>query len=309
VRSDGVDGGARPDGVDGGALPDGVDRGALTEDAHEVEPDQSFAIVNSGDGRASIQTLTLADGRYLQETMRDATVWDVAAAAAEGIRREGSRRLDGERDEADGIELARELLSGGKFVSTLLLKAAELYTRDTFLYRRVNKFLRDDGPIETGRNLGVYIGLLRECFSVQSSRHRVKWSRPDRVYRGAQFRIDVVADYFRSAGDVIRFPCFASSSSRKEVALAFPGNVLFDVALVDVLPSLSDISAFKDEDEFVLSPYLWFSLGGIHWDGECGRWVISILDTARPEVPSWLRSRLDSDMDEMDLVYNLFLRP
>jgi hypothetical protein len=157
--------------------------------------------------------------------------------------------------------MCNELIECGT-IDSLLRICAVLYTRNTFLYRRVNKFLRSghESDPETGRNLGLYVGLLRECFCVPRGLSTLLWEYPKVVYRGASFGFDILADYARRPDELIRWQGFTSSSSDRRVALGFPGNVLFEISLVHPLASLDEISAFKHEHDFILSPYQWFCL-------------------------------------------------
>jgi hypothetical protein len=108
------------------------------------------------------------------------------------------------------------------------------------------------------------------------------------VYRGASFSLDIVADYARRPDELIRWQGFTSSSRDLNVALSFPGNVLFEISLRFPVASLDEVSAFKDEHEFILSPYQWFSLKGVRWDSDCGRWILSLgEETDLPEMRSW----------------------
>jgi hypothetical protein len=120
----------------------------------------------------------------------------------------------------------------------------------------VNRFLREGAGSdpETGRNLGLFIGLLRECFCVSGGLSPLVWERPATVYRGAKLSLDLAADYARRPGEMIRWQAFTSSSSDRGVALGFPGNVLFEISLWSSVPSLEAISAFKNDHEYVLSP-------------------------------------------------------
>jgi hypothetical protein len=175
-------------------------------------------------------------------------------------------------------------------IEATLRLCAIFYTRDTFLYRRVNAFLRsaDETVAETGRNLSLYIGLLRECFCVWRGLSPLSWECPKVVYRGADFGFDILADYARRPDELIRWQSFTSSSRDRQVALAFPGNVLFEISLFHSVPSLDDISAFKHEHECILSPYQRFILNGIRWDGDCRRWILSVEEVIDlPEVESW----------------------
>jgi hypothetical protein len=214
---------------------------------------------------------------------------EVARLAGEGIAREGFRCLGGAHEGQNGEALCAEMMRCDT-IESLLHLSAEFYTRDTFLYRRVNTFLRSgtDRDLETGRNLGLYIGLLRECFCVCGGLSPLSWECPQVVYRGANFSIDHLIDYARRQNESIRWQGFTSSSRDIRVALSFPGNVLCEISLAHDVASLSDISAFKNEQEFILSPYQWFRINGVRWNDDYGRWIFSIEEESElREVKSW----------------------
>jgi hypothetical protein len=217
------------------------------------------------------------------------SVSEIAGEVGEGIMREGVRCLNGPRDAIEGRRIAREFRESPS-IEAILILTANVYTRDTFVYRRVNKFLRENSALdsETGRNLGVYIGLLRECFCVYGETNPLKWKDVPRLYRAGEFGIDTVMDYARRNGGVMRWPNFGSSSTEAKVALGFPGNVLFQVATGDPRPSLVEVSAFPDEQEYILSPYDWFSIEQVRWSEEYRRWIVAIGEAKRSPAPSWL---------------------
>jgi hypothetical protein len=189
----------------------------------------------------------------------------------------------------EGETLCREMI-GCDTIESLLRTCAQFYTRDTFLYRRVNKFLRSGvgSDAETSRNLGLYIGLLRECFCVGAGSSPLAWESPQVVYRGADFGIDVLVDYARRPEELIRWQGFTSVSRDMKVALGFAVNILFEISVLYSVASLDAISAFKREQEFILSPYQWFSLSCVRWDPTYGRWILSIAEEkAFRAVPSW----------------------
>jgi hypothetical protein len=238
-----------------------------------------------------IESVVLADNRSVRDFLGEGhPVGEIARLAGEGIRREGLRCLEGEFEKDEGSSLCEEILDCDSIASLLRL-CAVFYTRNTFLYRRVNQCLRSgrEGDAETGQNLGLYIGLLRECFCVSGESSPVLWERPNVVYRGADFTLDVVVDYARRREEDIRWQGFTSSSRDLQVALGFPGNVLFEITLVHPAPSLDTISAFKNEHEIILSPYQRFSLFGVRWDSDCGRWILSVGEQGDlPAVRSWI---------------------
>jgi hypothetical protein len=248
----------------------------------------SFAFSHSDH---AIESVVLADGRSVRDFLSEnPPPGEIAVLVGEGIRREGLRCLTGGHEVEEGRLLSEEVIQCDTMES-LLRVCPQLYTRNTFLYRRLNKFLRD-GPQsdhETGRNLGLYIGLLRECFCVPGGLNPLSWEYPGVLYRGADFDVDIVADYGRRTDELIRWQGFTSSSGEQGVALGFPGNVLFELFVQKSVASLSAVSAFTQEREFILSPYQWFSLDGIRWDSDCGRWIVSIQEQKNSPVPqSWL---------------------
>jgi hypothetical protein len=237
-----------------------------------------------------IESVVMLDGRSVRDFLGEGhPAGQIARLAGEGIGREGIRCLEGGSEGAEGQLLCDELIECNT-IESLLRTCASFYTRETFLYRRINKFLRlgPESDRETGRNLGLCIGLLRECFCVRGELNPVSWSCPKVVYRGASFSIDIVVDYARCPEELIRWQGFTSSSGDQRTALGFPGNVLFQISVTHSLASLDDISAFKTEHEFILTPYQWFSLNDVRWDGECQRWILSVAeDPGLPAAESW----------------------
>jgi TPR repeat protein len=236
---------------------------------------ESFALCTSAQ---MIDSLVLADSRSVRAFLGEGhQAGEIAALTGEGIRREGFRCLEVAFEGEEGQILGDEMIQCNT-IESLLRLCAVFYTRDTFLYRRVNQFLRSgaEADRETGRNLGLYIGLLRECFCVSGGLSPLSWERPQVVYRGADFTADIVADYARRPHESIRWQGFASSSRDVRVALGFPGSVLFEISLVNPAPSLDDISAFKNEHEFILNPYQQFGLRRVRWDPDYARWIVYV---------------------------------
>jgi hypothetical protein len=141
---------------------------------------------------------------------------------------------------------------------------------------------------ETGRNIGIYIGFLRECFCVRSALNPLRWSLPDTLYRGASFSVGVIVDYARRQTEHIWWQGFTSASADIHQARNFQGNVLFEIILADPVPSLSECSVFPQEKEFVLNPYQRFTLDGVRWSDSTGRWIIQVGGCASPDPISWL---------------------
>jgi hypothetical protein len=148
---------------------------------------------------------------------------------------------------------------------------------------------------ETGRNIGIYIGFLRECFCVRSGLNPLEWRHPQTLYRGADFSVGVVVDYARRQTEQIWWQGFTSASADIDQARNFPGNVLFEIILADPVPSVSEYSAFPNEKEFILNPYQRFTLDGVRWSDSTSRWIIQVGGSASPDPISWLGHYSDTD--------------
>jgi hypothetical protein len=251
----------------------------------------SFELWNA-DRLRSIESVVMFDGqRSVREVLLASpppSASELSVLVGEGILREGVRCLDGPSDSDNG----RKMLSELKYccdIGSMLRLYATFYTRATFLYRRVNKFMRETSNIdeETGRNLGLYIGILRECFCVRSELNPLEWRMPQTLYRCANFPIGVIVDYARRQNEKIWWQGFTSTSSDINEARKFRGNVLFEIALTGFAPSLSECSAFPHEHEFIVNPYQQFTLDGVGWSDSSGRWIIQVGAISSPDPISW----------------------
>jgi hypothetical protein len=152
-----------------------------------------------------------------------------------------------------------------------------------------------DRDEETGRNIGIYIGVVRECFCVRSDLNPLSWSIPAKLYRGAKFPVGVVVDYARRQYEHIWWQGFTSASSDINQARKFEGNVMLEILLTDSAPSLSHYSAFPQEQEFVLNPYQQFTLNGVRWSHSLGRWIIQVEELPSPNPVSWFAESPSTD--------------
>jgi hypothetical protein len=122
-------------------------------------PRESFGLCTSD---AVIDCVVLSDGRSVRDFLGEGRpAVEIARLAGEGIAREGSRCLESPFEGEEGEVLCRELIPCVT-IESLLRISAQWYIRNTFLYRRVNQFLRSSSNAdrETGCNLGLYIGLV-----------------------------------------------------------------------------------------------------------------------------------------------------
>jgi hypothetical protein len=235
----------------------------------------------------------MANGQAVSEFLGEGhPAGEIAELAGRGIQQEGNRCLNSPHDSEHGRCLYEEMIQCDTITALLRLSAA-FYSRNTFLYRRVNLFLRSgaESDPETGRNLGLYLGLLRECFCTDKAPNPLQWESPAVVYRGADFSIDIIADYARRPDELIHWQGFTSSSRDRVVALGFSVTVLFEISLTNPVPSMVGISAYEHEQEVILSPYQMFALNGVHWDCDCRRWILSFGESRfRPRLSSWFHT-------------------
>jgi hypothetical protein len=125
-------------------------------------------------------------------------------------------------------------------------------------------------------------------FCVRGGISPLSWEYPKAVYRGATFSLDILADYARRPGELIRWQGFASSSVDEQEAGRFGNNVLIELLLLHSVPSLAPVSVFKREQEFMLTPYQWFVISDVRWDSANGRWILSLAEEKDlVDVPSW----------------------
>jgi hypothetical protein len=275
----------------GDAADDGPRLAAPMTASVPLEASRSFELWNA-EHVLTIDSIVTPDDTPVREYFgRKPPITELLGVASEGIRREGARCLHGPGEALDGLTMSQELRECTTVESGLRL-CARLYTRNTFLYRRVNSFLRGNscGDVETARNLGVYIGLLRECFCVQSAANPLPWESRPRLFRGANLSLDVVVDYARRPGALMRWQNFGSSTPDPSVAKSFPGDSLFQIFLGSPVPSLAQVSAFPQEAEVIMSPYRWFSVHEVTYDLRAGgRYMISIVEEEKSSVvESWL---------------------
>jgi hypothetical protein len=264
--------------------------GSIDRDTH-LEDKRSFELWNANVTR-SIDSIVLSTGDhkvrdFLASPARPSPS-GLAFLIGEGIRFEGKRCLHKAADAANGLSMYQELRKCSD-IHSILVKCVDLYTRETFLYRSVNKYMRDspNGDQETGRNLGLYIGVLRECFCVRSGLNPLEWCLPPKLYRGTDFPFEVVIDYARRRGEHIWWQGFTSASADIAVARKFRGNVLFEILVGCLTPLPSRLSDFPAEQDFVLNPYQRFKLNTVEWNSTLGRWIIQVLGEPSPDTVTW----------------------
>ncbi|CAF3299351.1 unnamed protein product [Rotaria sp. Silwood2] len=190
------------------------------------------------------------------------------------------------KNAADGIIHEGHLLgqdSEAKWLSDKLIKfensteeeinecCVRLYTHESFLYKLLNKTLREDDMSKVD-TLGSFAYLL-----YMSSSNLKKHLYQGIVYRGAKLDLDMIDDYKKALSDGCRsWSGFTSTSRSRRRAENF-GNVLF---IIDILRSgtaidVSSLSEFPSEEEVLINAGWNFSINNIEF-GHDGKQIIYI---------------------------------
>ncbi|CAF3658975.1 unnamed protein product [Rotaria sp. Silwood1] len=199
----------------------------------------------------------------------DKTIADVIKAAAEGIVKQGV--ILGRMHEAES--LSQQLLAVEHFGANIIADIdtmlpmeignilVNMYTRETFWYRLINRLMRDLNVIniEEMRSIGPFCYLLR-CYLNQIP-FQPKSSHL--LYRGLNMEDEQIQEIIKS-NEFVKCLSFTSISTSRKLAELI-GNTLLIIELdvdesgivsemVYCSSSISDMSAFPDEDEFLIRP-------------------------------------------------------
>ncbi|CAF1378495.1 unnamed protein product [Rotaria sp. Silwood1] len=174
----------------------------------------------------------------------------IAVDAATGIIEEGTKL--GKRCEAiwiaDSLKSMKE-----KSKAEICKHCAWLYTRECFLYKLLNKCLRES-DLSKLRTLGPFSYLLDQYLKSESESRYKHRGLNGTVYRGADLTPDMIKCYEHNKSNFGHWPAFTSTTKNRSKAEAF-GNVLFiiDLSNMPVAADVSSISAYTDEEEVLLS--------------------------------------------------------
>ena len=150
----------------------------------------------------------------------------------------------------------------------------QLYTKECFLYKAVNKAMREQ-DYSKKTTLGPYIVLSYDY--KRSSYGADKHVRNVVVYRGMTLNSNQIQDYRDGIGHgYMRWASCMSTSRSREKALLF-GNTLFQIELKkDFGMDLSMDSDFPEEEEILLPPGCSFLIKKVDFDSGINRNVVDI---------------------------------
>ena len=154
--------------------------------------------------------------------------------------------------EKDAIaqEMADELIRCADDRLKLTKCAVTLYTKETFLYKELNKALRSD-DMSKMKTLGPLCYLINAYVS-----QRQMLTEDKLVYRGMLLTDEMIKEYSEAVGEEIDWPAFASTTKYRPMAELL-GNTLCIIKLCRGLfvhgSDIANISHIPDEEEFLLS--------------------------------------------------------
>ncbi|CAF1065814.1 unnamed protein product [Rotaria sp. Silwood1] len=172
-------------------------------------------------------------------------------------------------------------LIAAKYIADALLQAFKdddlwrcciyLYTLESFLYRCINRALRDE-DITKLKSLGPYCYLLHWSLigdqSVNVSNNKEKQLFTGIVYRGMNLEEWAIESYKTAKDSYRSWPAFTSTTKNREIASLF-GNVLFIIDIqndVFISQDISMVSQMKDEEEVLLRAGTIFKILDIEYD-------------------------------------------
>lgn len=216
----------------------------------------------------------------------------LVAALVSGILIEGEKK----QHHAEARRLKNEIESiKKKTISNLQKCCARLYTKPCFLFRLVNKTLRDNDRSKLF-TLGPfcylvfnYIGIRHnEYSSIRNQLKRLVKNEDDNnseitVYRGETLSMNDIEIYRNAVGngDFYKWVSFVSTSRSRDVAEKFGVNVLHIITIKrsssnDQYVDLQPITYCKDEEEILLRPGVRFKIDNAYEDPNTRRYTFHI---------------------------------
>ena len=143
-----------------------------------------------------------------------------------------------------------------------------IYTRECFLYKLLNKTLREEdlSKIDT---LGPFCDLLWNSLSSDGLKSKYRFT--GLVYRGATLTLEEIEAYQNSIGKSAKeWLSFSSTSKTRSLAEIYSGNTLFIIKVPSQSQHLdiSTISNFPDEEEVLLGASTSFQTENVTYDEE-----------------------------------------
>ena len=193
--------------------------------------------------------------------------------AAQGIITEG--KLVGKQKEAEWM--AQQLLDViDKNDEEVWHVCAHLYTMESFLYRKMNEYMRllgDESHKDLWKSKIQTFGPF--AYILQMFARTTKFDKMY-LYRGANLSDDLIQKFRENTDTYLMFPAFTSTSRNRTKAEQF-GNALFIIHTSsnsgnDVAP----LSDYPDEEETLLDADFGFHIRSCTFDQGKNKWIINI---------------------------------
>ena len=164
-------------------------------------------------------------------------------------------------------------------------KALWWYTRDSFLYRMLNKALRVE-------NIGLLFLFRHVIADIYERLQRYQYRKALTVYRGQIMSKNEREKHQKSINKFLSINSFFSTSRDRECALKFLNKTVTTDDLERVLfaidadpngvkskpfAELRTLSYYEDENEVLFMIGSVFQLNSIHWDNEERAWIINMV--------------------------------
>jgi tetratricopeptide (TPR) repeat protein len=198
-------------------------------------------------------------------------------------------------------------------------EAISWYTRDSFLFRTLNKALRTENIDIIYKFRFFLIDLLNQLKSLHSEFMELLNDMILTVYRGGSLSVNELENVKNNIGGLISFNTFLSTSFEKDVALLFAGeggdrplreSVLFQIKIstqnnLKPFANIKTKSFMKDEDEVLFSLGTIFRIESVENLNE-NIWLLNLtLTTDEDQQLQVLRKYLQERLDQTSSIHDL----
>jgi hypothetical protein len=224
------------------------------------------------------------------ESWDDVTLQMLIEKSADGFIFEG--KLIGQQRQ--GEYLSRQLLHVKNNTEREIYECcARLYCMNSFLYKKLNEWMRLAGDREHKMLWESKIPTLGPfaCLLCGLAQHRYT-SEILTVYRGASLPKDLIEQYRQKCyhpgddSESLTFTAFTSTSRNEAIAEIMADNVLFIIdTRLDQSDDVSPYSNYPDEEEQLLKPDFSFTILSCNFDQTRKKWIIHLQSEMIKPIP------------------------
>ncbi|CAF0955999.1 unnamed protein product [Didymodactylos carnosus] len=210
---------------------------------------------------------------------------ELVEKAACGIEEEGAKVNKKKEAEWIANELRKVKRRGEKEIGECCVK---LYTMESFLYKLVNKVMREaqikgngrkpefvsERDTNYGRTLGPY------CWILQTYLRKSSHEKGTYVYRSANLTNEMIDDYKKHVGRSVSWNSFSSTTKNIAITLNFGGNTLFKIHIprrtAESNVAISSLSEYPKEEEVLLAAAVEIVIKKVKYDKRINKHVIHL---------------------------------